>query len=833
MDRRGFLEAMTAVPAAGLVGLSAVGDTKVEVSGRGAVAQQRGTVEVRQSKEETILENGLLRVVFNHRQGEFRAHSMASGGIVELLEAGPVWETMGKKFRAREAKKVEVKPEPFEDELGEGEKLVVEYEWEGQRRTVRYDLKVYRGKGWVSVTAYLPRGNYGLGEFEVVRGKVRVPGAFKTRLYVCSGTAGGDSGVWALGMRRWASAAVSVLYEPEVQEAIGIGFYSFYRASTTVVSQYLKGNEVGVSGVAHYHGYQPKEGELRTESLLLNFSPMPLKVLEEWAESAVKVVQPNFIHDAHTGCLNTWYMYGSQASEEDAIKQAKLLRDSVLLGYGIKIVTTGEWQLQHRKYGDAGGALGFGEDQVDKRLYPHGVKWLVDRIRALGLEASFGANYCYANLESKLVKENAPWIIKEDRSRMGFGYPIDFTHPDAQKWLYNLAHRVAEFKCAEWWSDFMGGPTRGNLHDPTKIMGFEDIREGLKVIRKAVGPGVIMEPACCGPYFTYIGLVDRDRTGNDIPALGNWEGLKTVARQLAALHMAHQRFWITNPDPLYVGGRDYVHNPASGPIPSDPTMLDEVRMRLQLQLSTGGFVTIGQNMEDFDAERIRLLTLVLPTYGQAARPLDLFEHTTPEVHDLKVKSEWEEWHVLMLQNWNDEEKSYEIAFRDLDLDEGKRYQVFRFWDQAYLGQHRQGVRLKVGSRQGETYVIREAREHPWVLSTDLHLTQGGMELAGVQYEQELKELRGIASRHAGAEGHVVVYVPGRYKVKSASGAYRVDEQASGEKVVHLELKFQQKTSPWSLQFEKLPSLASSSSLVTGGAGLVGGGGCSTGKQAFQ
>lgn len=88
---------------------------------------------------------------------------------------------------------------------------------------------------------------------------------------------------------------------------------------------------------------------------------------------------------------------------------------------------------------------------------------------------------------------------------------------------------------------------------------------------------------------------------------------------------------------------------------------------MQYQLSSGGFVTIGENLEDMDAERMRLLTLVLPPYGQTARPLDLFPHPTPEIYDLKTSTGWDQWHVLMLQNWNDEEKAYQIRFSDLGL----------------------------------------------------------------------------------------------------------------------------------------------------------------------
>jgi len=380
----------------------------------------------------------------------------------------------------------------------------------------------------------------------------------------------------------------------------------------------------------------------------LNLGKDPLGILEQWADTAVKVVQPRFLRDTETGELNTWFIYGNKVTEEETVRQAKLLRESILWGYGIKVVGPGEWQLQPPG-GDTGDALGSGEEREDPSLFPHGVKGLIERLHSVGLEVNFGANYAYAALGSTLVEKHVPWLVWDDRSQINFGYPIDYTDPQAQKWLYDIAHRARDYNATAWWDDVDGGPTQGTLHDPSKIMQYEDIREGIKVIRQAIGPDVLIERTCCGTYFTYLGLADRVRVGDDSFALGDFEGLKRVARQLAANYMLHQRFWINNPDALFVGGGGAVHNPGGGPVGTDPSTRAEVRMRLQNQLLTGGFVTIGENMADINAERLHWLTLVLPPYGQAARPLDLFVHTPPEIYDLKVKTNWETWHVLMLQ----------------------------------------------------------------------------------------------------------------------------------------------------------------------------------------
>lgn len=743
-----------------------------------------------------VLDNGLVRLIFDQATGRFEASSPADA-VLRLYGAGPALE------EAEKATRVEVHKQSFTDRLGKGEELVIGYAFQGKIPGFRYELRLYQGEPWVSATAYLPQGDYAIGNFSVIKGKVRTLRAFKTRVYVNSGTAGGDSGVWEMGIQKRTSAVLSELYEPRVKDALGLGFYSFYRASTSVDSQYLGPHEIGVNAVAHYYGYRPKEGELRTESVLLSFGRDPLKMLTNWADAVMKVVQPKFIHDTHTGLVGTWYIYGDKITQQDTLDQAKLLVKSILFkNYGIKIMFTGEWQRQRTQHGDLGDRFGFGEDEEDTHLFPNGIQWLSKRLQSLGLKTDFGGNYAYAALGSSLVKEHVPWLIWDDWSRIDFGYPVDFTDPRARAWLRRLAQRNVEYKASQWWDDFDGGPTRGSLHDPTKIMQFEDIREGLKVIRQTVGPNVYIHRYCCGPYFTYIGLADRVRVGDDTHALGDYAGFKAMARQFAANFMLQQRFWVNDSDPLFIGGRS-LRDPGSPPIGPDPTLRNTDRMRLQEEAITGSYVTIGENIADFNSHRLHLLTLVLPPYGQAARPLDLFQHSTPEIYDLKVQTGWDQWHVLMLQNWNDREKTYNIHFAKLGLDEQKSYLVFRFWDQRFLGEFRGKVPLRVKAERGESYAIRGVPRQPWVLSTDMHLTQGGVELKGVRYDPSTEELSGIAERHPGDEGHVVVYVPEGYLVRSASEKYRQREEASGVKILHLEVKFQEAKASWSINFQKM------------------------------
>jgi hypothetical protein len=741
-------------------------------------------------------------VAFDRHTGLFQVQSLPDT-VVTLFEAGPAFEENGRMITARDATRIETSRQDFSNKIGAGEKLSVKYSFANNDiPELRYEISIYKDQPWLSITAYLPKGAYHLGDVDLIQGKLRVWDAFKTRLYVCSGEAGGNSGVWPLGMASWRSAGLSVFYEPEAQTALGMGFYSFRRASTSIFSQYLTSDEIGVRAAAHYNNYQPSEEALETESLLLNIGRDPLKLLEEWASTVADTVQPVFDHNTRQGLLNPWYMYGDGITEDEELKQTKLLKASILPGYGVNFVIAGEWQKQHSEFGDVGDSLGFGDDQEDRHLFPHGFHWIADQIFDAGLQPAYGFNYAYAAPESSTAKKHPSWMITADRSRTNFGFPIDYTNPEAQKWIHDLAHRASDLHAKWLWTDFNGGPTRGTLFDSKKIMEFENIRDGLRAIRAGAGPDVLRVFVCCGPYFTSIGLVDRVRTGDDMAGVGDWKGLKDTARQLASMYMTHQRLWIVDSDPIFVGGAVEVRDAGAAHIPPDPSFLDEVRMRLQLFTTTGSYPTLGENLEDYDASRIRLLTLVLPSYGQAARPIDLFTDNTPEMFDLKVKADWDEWHVLFLQNWNDYRKNYHIESSDLGLDSNKRYLIFRFWDQKLVGEFSGSVSLPVGERQGESFAIREQPKRPWVLGTDMHLTQGGVELEGVRFDQPSQVLSGIARRHPGAEGQVVLYVPAGYEVQSASGEFREEMTPNGAHTVFLKLRFDKETAPWTVKFRQ-------------------------------
>ena len=59
----------------------------------------------------------------------------------------------------------------------------------------------------------------------------------------------------------------------------------------------------------------------------------------------------------------------------------------------------------------------------------------------------------------------------------------------------------------------------------------------------------------------------------------------------------------------------------------------------------------GDRLVELDAARLEILKKVFPAYGEAARPVDLFDCDNPEIFVLPVKTKFGEWTLLALFNY--------------------------------------------------------------------------------------------------------------------------------------------------------------------------------------
>jgi hypothetical protein len=145
----------------------------------------------------------------------------------------------------------------------------------------------------------------------------------------------------------------------------------------------------------------------------------------------------------------------------------------------------------------------------------------------------------------------------------------------------------------------------------------------------------------------------------------------------------------------------------------------------------------------------------------------------------------------------------EVKFADLGLDPAREYLVFEFWSQTFLGRAQGSFTAPAQESNNamQVFAIREARPHPWVLSTTRHLSQGGVCLLDEQWNQTGNTLAGRSAVVNGDPYLLTVHVPAGFKLEGAECAgERVEVAKRGEIVTMRIVPTATRTVEWRMKF---------------------------------
>jgi len=175
---------------------------------------------------------------------------------------------------------------------------------------------------------------------------------------------------------------------------------------------------------------------------------------------------------------------------------------------------------------------------------------------------------------------------------------------------------------------------------------------------------------------------------------------------------------------------------------------------------SGGTVISGDRLYDLDNARLAILAKVLPTYGEAARPLDLFEKDRPELFALPIRTDFSSWWLVGCFNWDeDAEVTRNLVVSRLGLESTASYLVYDFWEQRLLPISNGTVRLRFAPASVRLLALREQRGIPQVVGTDRHYTQGAVELAQVQWDATQGTFSGLGLGAPGLHWTLTIWVP--------------------------------------------------------------------------
>jgi len=179
----------------------------------------------------------------------------------------------------------------------------------------------------------------------------------------------------------------------------------------------------------------------------------------------------------------------------------------------------------------------------------------------------------------------------------------------------------------------------------------------------------------------------------------------------------------------------------------------------------------------------------------------------------EIDRPFEHWSVLARFNWRQKElqgkhpgaPQREVEFADLGLSGDREYLVFEFWGQEFLGKSKGSFTAPAQDVNNglQVFAIREAREHPWVLSTTRHISQGGVSLLDERWDSGNNTLSGKSAVVVGDPYVLTVHLPEGFRLESAEvGDEKVEFAGQKEIATVRVVPSATKTVQWKMKFTK-------------------------------
>jgi len=511
-------------------------------------------------------------------------------------------------------------------------------------------------------------------------------------------------------------------------------------------------------------------------------------VLEHWADLVMGVNNLSPPKHCPSG-YNSWYAYRLVISEDLVLANARIIQKRFApLGCT-------NFQIDHGwQYKDVCGHW------VPNDRFPHGFAWLTNELKKMGLTFGLWTAVSQMSEFAPFCKEHPEALAKDAQGQPlvtdphwywvphGKCYLVDPTHPLGEAFYEQAGRLVREHGSSYTKNDFQGNLLMHglNLHDKDAIRGVPVWRKGMAAFRRGMGDGMAYH-ACNAPLNAVAGLCDVAWVHVDLgnPG-GRWDWLAQWTDHFATRYHVSGKFYWCDPDYLQVGQGD----------------LAETRWRIAMVGLGGGPTFICDRLPDLPEERLAMIPWVLPGYRRIARPIDLFDHEGyARVWHLPVETPWARWHVLGVFNLDNSPVRLPVRLERLGLDSAQAHLIMDFFAGRPAGTLQvptglgASLDIPLEPHQTKLFRITPIKDSPTVVGTDMHVTQGGVELPEVAWDPGASTLRGRAVRAPGMKGRIFIYVPPGYEVLDKV------EPVDG-RVVAVPVAFDTAQAMWSVRFRR-------------------------------
>lgn len=348
---------------------------------------------------------------------------------------------------------------------------------------------------------------------------------------------------------------------------------------------------------------------------------------------------------------------------------------------------------------------------------------------------------------------------------------INMEKEDAvENWFGMYWRKVSD----EWNFDFFkidGQPNVVNAYRrAANATGLESYRKGLTLAREIVGPDKFIN-GCWGMPIEGAGIMNGSRTGGDTGYWGHAVGV------IISKNYLNNIVWWCDPD--------------AAAIQFDKP-LEVVRLNSQARALTGQQFLTDDMWTKVPPESCGVWQRSFPMLD--IKPANLYpigeEWPGYDLFDLRIAKTWGTYDVAGLFNYDERHASKRLDLSRLPL-EAERVHVFEYWSSAYLGRFQadQEITFEFKPLEGRLFAVVPADpERPVLLSTNRHVSQGGLDLETVHWERHGDEwiVKGLSDHLVEGDPYELVFVSDRYGVYDAEtegGFVRVKQDSHLARVV--------------------------------------------------
>ena len=335
------------------------------------------------------------------------------------------------------------------------------------------------------------------------------------------------------------------------------------------------------------------------EELVFETGPERAALLDRLAEHINRNHPPLGFSKPPTGWCS-WYCFGPDVTAVQVMQNLDFIAKKVP-------------QLKYVQIDD-GYQPAMGDWLDTGKAFGGNVQGVLQKIRQRGFEPAIWVAPFIAEAESKVFRQHPEWFIRgEDGKplpadkvtfggwRRGPWYALDGTHPEVQTHFEALFSTMRkQWGCTYFKLDanFWGAMHGGKLHDP-KATRIEAYRRGMAAILRGTGDGFVL--GCNHPIWGSFGLIHGSRSSGDVKR--TWARFKKIARENLSRNWQNGRLWWNDSDAVCLTG---------------DLSPEEYQFHATAVWASGGMVLSGDDLTQMPAERLGMLTKLLPPSGQAA-----------------------------------------------------------------------------------------------------------------------------------------------------------------------------------------------------------------------